>query len=144
MFKINLQDLCQPTENNMVQKKIWEEEIPEWLKILDRLDDVNLEDADANFIKDIDEDFNEILVVDEAKKFVYYWSGKRKLKTNRKGSWKLGWKNWLNKALRQKKYYERSKERPTENTKSSEYQRSEEYLKEVRRKKADRDKRRYG
>lgn len=144
MFKINLQDLCQPTENNMVQKKIWEEEIPEWLKILDRLDEVNSEDADANFIKDIDEDFNEILVVDEAKKFVYYWSGKRKLKTNRKGSWKLGWKNWLNKALRQKKYYERSKERPTENTKSSEYQRSKEYLKEVSRKRAERHRRRYG
>ena len=144
MFKINLQDLCQPTENNMVQKKIWEEEIPEWLKILDRLEEVNSEDADANFIKDIDEDFNEILVVDEAKKFVYYWSGKRKLKTNRKGSWKLGWKNWLNKALRQKKYYERSKERPTENTKTSEYQRSKEYLKEVSRKRAERHRRRYG
>tara|TARA_Y100000816_G_scaffold218580_1_gene163623 strand:+ start:3792 stop:4184 length:393 start_codon:yes stop_codon:yes gene_type:complete len=128
----------------MVQKKIWEEEIPEWLKILDRLDEVNSEDADANFIKDIDEDFNEILVVDEAKKFVYYWSGKRKLKTNRKGSWKLGWKNWLNKALRQKKYYERSKERPTENTKTSEYQRSKEYLKEVSRKRAERHRRRYG
>ena len=128
----------------MVQKKIWEEDIPEWLKILDRLDEVNSEDADANFIKDIDEDFNEILVVDEAKKFVYYWSGKRKLKTNRKGSWKLGWKNWLNKALRQKKYYERSKERPTENTKSSEYQRSKEYLKEVSRKRAERHRRRYG
>ena len=128
----------------MVQKKIWEEEIPEWLKILDRLDEVNSEDADANFIKDIDEDFNEILVVDEAKKFVYYWSGKRKLKTNRKGSWILGWKNWLNKALRQKKYYERSKERPTENTKSSEYQRSKEYLKEVSRKRAERHRRRYG
>ena len=128
----------------MVQKKIWEEEIPEWLKILDRLDEVNSEDADANFIKDIDEDFNEILVVDEAKKFVYYWSGKRKLKTNRKGSWKLGWKNWLNKALRQKIYYERSKERPTENTKSSEYQRSKEYLKEVSRKRAERHRRRYG
>ena len=128
----------------MVQKKIWEEEIPEWLKILDRLDEVNSEDADANFIKDIDEDFNEILVVDEAKKFVYFWSGKRKLKTNRKGSWKLGWKNWLNKALRQKKYYERSKERPTENTKSSEYQRSKEYLKEVSRKRAERHRRRYG
>ena len=144
MFKINLQDLCQPTENNMVQKKIWGEESPEWLKILDRLDEVNSEDADANFIKDIDEDFNEILVVDEAKKFVYYWSGKRKLKTNRKGSWKLGWKNWLNKALRQKKYYERSKERPTENTKTSEYQRSKEYLKEVSRKRAERHRRRYG
>ena len=128
----------------MVQKKIWEEEIPEWLKILDRLDEVNSEDADANFIKDIDEDFNEILVVDEAKKFVYYWSGKRKLKTNRKGSWKLGWKNWLNKALRQKKYYERSKERPTENTKTAEYQRSKEYLKEVSRKRAERHRRRYG
>ena len=128
----------------MVQKKIWEEEIPEWLKILDRLDEVNSEDADANFIKDIDEDFNEILIVDEAKKFVYYWSGKRKLKTNRKGSWKLGWKNWLNKALRQKKYYERSKERPTENTKTSEYQRSKEYLKEVSRKRAERHRRRYG
>ena len=139
-----MQDLCQPTENNMVQKKIWEEEIPEWLKILERLDEVNSEDADANFIKDIDEDFNEILVVDEAKKFVYYWSGKRKLKTNRKGSWKLGWKNWLNKALRQKKYYERSKERPTENTKTSEYQRSKEYLKEVSRKRAERHRRRYG
>ena len=144
MFKINLQDLCQPTENNMVQKKIWEEEIPEWLKILDRLDEVNSEDADANFIKDIDEDFNEILVVDEAKKFVYYWSGKRKLKTNRKGSWKLGWKNWLNKALRQKKYYERSKEKPRENSKSSEYKRSEEYLEEVRRKRAYRDRRKHG
>ena len=144
MFKINLQDLCQPTENNMVQKKIWEAELPEWLKILDRLDEVNSEDADANFIKDIDEDFSEILIVDEAKKFVYYWSGKRKLKTNRKGSWKLGWKNWLNKALRQKKYYERSKERPTENTKSSEYQRSKEYLKEVSRKRAERHRRRYG
>ena len=128
----------------MVHKKLWEEEIPEWLKILDRLDEVNSEDADANFIKDIDEDFNEILVVDEAKKFVYYWSGKRKLKTNRKGSWKLGWKNWLNKALRQKKYYERSKERPTENTKTSEYQRSKEYLKEVSRKRAERHRRRYG
>ena len=128
----------------MVQKKIWEEDIPEWLKILDRLDEVNSEDADANFIKDIDEDFNEILVVDEAKKFVYYWSGKRKLKTNRKGSWKLGWKNWLNKALRQKKYYERSKERPAENTKTSEYQRSKEYLKEVSRKRAERHRRRYG
>ena len=128
----------------MVQKKIWEEEIPEWLKILDRLDEVNSEDADANFIRDIDEDFNEILVVDEAKKFVYYWSGKRKLKTNRKGSLKLGWKNWLNKALRQKKYYERSKERPTENTKTSEYQRSKEYLKEVSRKRAERHRRRYG
>jgi len=128
----------------MVQKKIWEEEIPEWLKILDRLDEVNSEDADANFIKDIDEDFSEILIVDEAKKFVYYWSGKRKLKTNRKGSWKLGWKNWLNKALRQKKYYERSKERPTENTKTSEYQRSKEYLKEVSRKRAERHRRRYG
>ena len=128
----------------MVQKKIWEEEIPEWLKILDRLDEVNSEDADANFIKDIDEDFSEILIVDEAKKFVYYWSGKRKLKTNRKGSWKLGWKNWLNKALRQKKYYERSKERPTENTKTSEYQRSKEYLKEVSQKRAERHRRRYG
>ena len=127
----------------MVQKKIWEDEIPEWLKILNRLDEVNTEDADINFIKDIDEDFKEIIVVDEAKKFVYYWSGKRKLKTNRKGSWKLGWKNWLNKTLRQKKYYERSKEKPTENSKSSEYQRSKEYLEEVNRKRADRHRRRY-
>ena len=69
--------------------------------------------------------------------------GKRKLKTNRKGSWKLGWKNWLNKALRQKKYYERSKEKPRENSKSSEYKRSEEYLEEVRRKKAYRDRRKH-
>ena len=127
----------------MVQKKIWEEDIPKWLEILNRLDEVNLEDADADFIKDIDKDFSEILIVDEAKKFVYYWSGKRKLKTNRKGSWKLGWKNWLNKTLRQKKYYERSKEKPTENSKSSEYQRSREYLEEVNRKRADRHRRRY-
>tara|TARA_B100000941_G_scaffold283099_1_gene252250 strand:+ start:3102 stop:3494 length:393 start_codon:yes stop_codon:yes gene_type:complete len=127
----------------MVQKKIWEEDIPKWLEILNRLDEVNLEDADADFIKDIDKDFSEILIVDEAKKFVYYWSGKRKLKTNRKGSWKLGWKNWLNKTLRQKKYYERSKEKPTENSKSSEYQRSKEYLEEVNRKRADRHRRRY-
>ena len=74
-------------------------------------------------------------------KFVYYWSGKRKLKTNRKGSWKLGWKTGLIRLY--KKYYERSKERPTENTKTSEYQRSKEYLKEVSRKRAE-NRRRYG
>ena len=128
----------------MIQKKIWEDEIPEWLNILSRLNEVNAEDADDHFIKDIDEDYKEILIVDEAKKFVYYWSGKRKLKTNRRGGWKLGGKNWLNKALRQKKYYERSKEKPRENSKSSEYKRSEEYLEEVRRKRAYRDRRKHG
>ena len=128
----------------MTQKKLWEDEIPNWLEILDRLEEVKKEDADNYFISDIENDFGELSLNDEAKKFSLYWSGKRKLKTNRKGSWKLGWKNWLNKALRQKKYYERSKERPTENTKSSEYQRSKEYLKEVSRKRAERHRRRYG
>tara|TARA_B100000965_G_C19408511_1_gene676539 strand:+ start:335 stop:721 length:387 start_codon:yes stop_codon:yes gene_type:complete len=128
----------------MVQKKIWEDEVPEWLDILDRLEEVNKEDADNNFINDIEEDFNKLLIVDEAKKFVYYWSGKRKLKTNRKGSWKLGWKNWLNKALRQKENYERSKKKSGEYSKSSEYQRSREYLEEVQRKRNERNRRRYG
>tara|TARA_Y100001936_G_C16086273_1_gene681996 strand:- start:3336 stop:3722 length:387 start_codon:yes stop_codon:yes gene_type:complete len=128
----------------MVQKKIWEDEVPEWLDILDRLEEVNKEDADNNFINDIEEDFDKLLIVDEAKKFVYYWSGKRKLKTNRKGSWKLGWKNWLNKALRQKENYERSKKKSGEYSKSSEYQRSREYLEEVQRKRNERNRRRYG
>ena len=144
LFKTNLPDLCQPIGNKMVQKKIWEDEVPEWLDILDRLEEVNKEDADNNFINDIEEDFGKLLIVDEAKKFVYYWSGKRKLKTNRKGSWKLGWKNWLNKALRQKENYERSKKKSGEYSKSSEYQRSREYLEEVQRKRNERNRRRYG
>lgn len=137
-------DLCQLTGSKMVQKKIWEDEVPEWLDILNRLEEVSKEDADINFINDIEEDFNKLLIVDEAKKFVYYWSGKRKLKTNRKGSWKLGWKNWLNKALRQKENYERPAEKSKEHSKSAEYQRSREYLEEVKRKRNERDRRRYG
>ena len=128
----------------MTQKKLWEEETPNWLEILDRLNEVEKKDADNFFISDIENDFKELSLEDEAKKFSLYWSGKRKLKTNRKGSWKLGWRNWLNKAIRQKENYGRFKEKPKEDSGSSEYQRSEEYLKEVRRKKADRDKRRYG
>ena len=57
-----LQDLCQPTENNMVQK-IWEEEIPEWLKILI---DYLVNSAMITLSK-ILRRFEEILVVDEAK-----------------------------------------------------------------------------
>ena len=128
----------------MTQKKLWEEETPNWLEILDRLNEVEKKDADNFFISDIENDYKELSLEDEAKKFSLYWSGKRKLKTNRKGSWKLGWRNWLNKAIRQKENYGRFKEKPKEDSGSSEYQRSEEYLKEVRRKKADRDKRRYG
>ena len=128
----------------MTQKKLWEDEIPNWLEILDRLEEVKKEDADNYFISDIENDFGELSLYDEAKKFSLYWSGKRKLKTNRKGSWKLGWRNWLNKAIKQKENYGRFKEKSKENTKSSEYQRSEEYLEEVRKKRAYRDKRRYG
>ena len=128
----------------MTQKKLWEDEIPNWLEILDRLEEVKKEDADNYFISDIENDFRELSLNDESKKFSLYWSGKRKLKTNRKGSWKLGWRNWLNKAIKQKENYGRFKEKSKENTKSSEYQRSEEYLEEVRKKRAYRDKRRYG
>ena len=128
----------------MTQKKLWEDEIPNWLEILDRLEEVKKEDADNYFISDIENDFGELSLIDEAKKFSLYWSGKRKLKTNRKGSWKLGWRNWLNKAIKQKENYGRFKEKSKENTRSSEYQRSEEYLQEVRKKRAYRDKRRYG
>ena len=51
----------------MVQRRIWEDEIPEWLNILNRLNEVNADDADIHFIKDIEEDYKEILIVDEAK-----------------------------------------------------------------------------
>ena len=95
----------------MTQKKLWEDEIPNWLEILDRLEEVKKEDADNYFISDIENDFGELSLNDEAKKFSLYWSGKRKLKTNRKGSWKLGWRNWLNKALKQKENYGRFKEK---------------------------------
>ena len=64
-----------------VQGEMWEQEYPEWLVILDRLNEVNISDADNNFIKDIEKDYESINIVDEAKKFEYYWSGKRKLKT---------------------------------------------------------------
>ena len=108
----------------MTQKKLWEDEIPNWLEILDRLEEVKKEDADNYFISDIENDFGELSLNDEAKKFSLYWSGKRKLKTNRKGSWKLGWRNWLNKAIKQKENYGRFKEKSKENTRPSEYQRS--------------------
>ena len=88
----------------MTQKKLWEDEIPNWLEILDRLEEVKKEDADNYFISDIENDFGELSLNDEAKKFSLYWSGKRKLKTNRKGSWKLGWRNWLNKAIKPVSY----------------------------------------
>tara|TARA_S200000501_G_C20536691_1_gene618195 strand:- start:44 stop:436 length:393 start_codon:yes stop_codon:yes gene_type:complete len=128
----------------MTQKKLWEDEVPNWLEILDRLNEVEKKDADDFFISDIENDFKELSLEDEAKKFCLYWSGKRKLKTNRKGSWKLGWRNWLNKAINQKENYGRFKEKSKKNTRSSEYQRSDEYLEETRREKAARDKRRYG
>ena len=95
----------------MTQKKLWEEEIPNWLEILDRLEEVNKIDADNYFISDIENDYKELSLNDEAKKFSLYWSGKRKLKTNRKGSWKLGWRNWLQKALKQEENYGRFKEK---------------------------------
>ena len=134
--------LCQQTENKMTQKKLWEEEIPNWLEILDRLKEVNKIDADNYFISDIENDYKELSLEDEAKKFSLYWSGKRKLKTNRKGSWKLGWRNWLNKALKQEENYGRFKEKSKKNTKSAEYPSAEE-LEEERRKRAYRKKRRY-
>ncbi len=126
----------------MTQKKLWEEEIPNWLEILDRLKEVNKIDADNYFISDIENDYKELSLNDEAKKFSLYWSGKRKLKTNRKGSWKLGWRNWLQKALKQEENYGRFKEKSKENTKSAEYPSTEE-LEEERRKRAYRNKRRY-
>ena len=126
----------------MTQKKLWEEEIPNWLEILDRLEEVNKIDADNYFISDIENDYKELSLEDEAKKFSLYWSGKRKLKTNRKGSWKLGWRNWLQKALKQEENYGRFKEKSKENTKSAEYPSTEE-LEEERRKRAYRNKRRH-
>ena len=126
----------------MTQKKLWEEEIPNWLEILDRLEEVNKIDADNYFISDIENDYKELSLNDEAKKFSLYWSGKRKLKTNRKGSWKLGWRNWLQKALKQEENYGRFKEKSKKNTKSAEYPSTEE-LEEERRKRAYRNKRRY-
>ena len=77
-------------------------------------------------------------IIDEAKKFVYYWSGKRKLKTKRKGTWKLGWRNWMDRAKRQNIKHERVKSRTTENSESGDYFRSKEYLQEVRRKQQER------
>ena len=50
-------DLCQQIDNNMTQKKLWEDEIPNWLEILDRLEEVKKEDADNYFISDIENDF---------------------------------------------------------------------------------------
>tara|TARA_B100001996_G_C18565217_1_gene556227 strand:- start:543 stop:941 length:399 start_codon:yes stop_codon:yes gene_type:complete len=125
-----------------IQGEMWEPEYPEWLTILDRLNEVNISDADNNFIKDIEKDYESINIVDEAKKFEYYWSGKRKLKTNQKGSWKLGWKNWLDKTKRQKEYYERTKQGTPKNSATDNYFRSKEYLQEVRRKQEARKSRR--
>ena len=44
----------------MTQKKLWEEEIPNWLEILDRLEEVNKIDADNYFISDIENDYKEL------------------------------------------------------------------------------------
>ena len=55
-----MRDLCQLIDNRMIQKKIWEDEIPEWLNILRRLNEVNAEDADDHFIKDIEEDYKDL------------------------------------------------------------------------------------
>ena len=52
--------LCQQTDNKMTQKKLWEEEIPNWLEILDRLEEVNKIDADNYFISDIENDYKEL------------------------------------------------------------------------------------
>ena len=120
------------------QSLLWEKELPEWLLILDRLDEVDISEADSNFINDIDEDYQSLRIIDEAKKFVYYWSGKRKLKTKRKGTWKLGWRNWLDRAKRQNIKHERIKSRTTENSEPGDYFRSKEYLQEVRRKQQER------
>ena len=60
--------LCQQTDNKMTQKKLWEEEIPNWLEILDRLEEVNKIDADNYFISDIENDYKELSLNDEAKK----------------------------------------------------------------------------
>ena len=121
-----------------VQGELWESEYPEWLIILDRLNEVNISEADNNFIKDIEKDYESIDIVDEAKKFEYYWSGRKKLKTNQKGSWKLGFKNWLSKTKRDKENYERTKQRATKNSTTNNYFRSKEYLQEVRRKQESR------
>ena len=67
-------DLCQQIDNNMTQKKLWEDEIPNWLEILDRLEEVKKEDADNYFINDIENDFGELSLNDEAKKFSLYLS----------------------------------------------------------------------
>ena len=51
-----------------------------WIKTLDRLSEVNLDDLDDNYIKDIEEEFDELNLISEAKSFVLYWSETRKLK----------------------------------------------------------------
>ena len=59
------------------QAFLWEDDLPEWLVILGRLDEVDISQADSNFLNDIESDYEKIKtinLVDEAKKFVYYWS----------------------------------------------------------------------
>ena len=93
-----------------------------WLKTLDRLTEVNLDNLDENYIKDIEDEFNELDLISEAKSFVLYWSETRKLKR-----WKFAFRNWL---IKSKKFKEEKYGKSRGNFKqfkSSEYYRSEEY-----------------
>ncbi len=126
------------------QAFLWEDEIPEWLIVLDRLDEVDIGDADSNFLNDIESDYEKIKsinLVDEAKKFVYYWSGARKLggKGKRKGSWKLGWRNWLDRQKRNEIKYGRVEEGSAKDRKGPDYG-SKEHLQEARRRQEQRRK----
>lgn len=116
-----------------VQGEMWEREHPEWIIILGRISKVDISEADTDFIKDIEKDYESLNIVDEAKKFVYYWDQRYKLE-RKKGRWKLRWKNWLEKTKRQKENYERSKRGASKNPETNNYFRSKEYLQEVRRK----------
>ena len=93
-----------------------------WIKTLDRLSEVNLDDLDDNYIKDIEEEFDELNLISEAKSFVLYWSETRKLKR-----WKFAFRNWL---IKSKKFKEEKYGKSRGNSKqfkSSDYFRSKEY-----------------
>ena len=39
------------------QAFLWEDDLPEWLVILGRLDEVDISQADSNFLNDIESDY---------------------------------------------------------------------------------------
>ena len=93
-----------------------------WIAILNRLNEVSIDNLDQNYIRDIEQEFNELDLISEAKSFVLYWSETRKLKR-----WKFAFRNWL---IKSKSFHEVKHGKRRGNTKqlaSSEYFRSEKY-----------------